>query len=224
MAVNITEGQRVQEAIREEILNGAFTHGSRLPQRQLAERYQTTTIVVRDALRALETEGIVEIEAKWGATVAEITPERLRERYIVREALECMAARLASQEISRRELGELEELAIKVDAAHRDSGVSRQNKAQIHHTLHERIVEASHCGELVALVRRSNLHTIILSNAFHIDWNAEESGWHAKLVAAIASGDEELAEREMRVHVHRGLEMETAAIATEVDTPAPNRM
>jgi len=213
MATNITESQRVQEAIRHDILTGEIEQGSRLPQRPLAERYGTTTIVVRDSLRALELEGLVEIEPKWGATVIEITPERVRERYIVREALEGMAARLASQELGQREKDELANLAEEVDKAHGDPAVSREEKATIHHKLHARIVEASRCNELIALVQRFNLHTLILSNAFHIDWQAEVDDWHGQLIAAIASGDGDRAEEMMRVHVRRGLEMESEALA-----------
>ena len=215
MRGNRTESQRVQQELREAILEGAVAPGERLPQRKLAERFETTTIVVRDAFRALESEGLVEIEAKWGARVTEISPARLRERYIVREALEGMAARLAAKEMGARERDDLETLARRVDTVHRDPEASRQDKAVVHNEMHEMIVEASRCQELIDLVRRFNLQTIIVSNAYHIDWNAEEADWHARLAAAIVSGDGERAESEMRAHVRRGLEMETTAITTE---------
>ena len=61
-----TESQKVFELLREAILSGRFKPGDKLPQRGLAEEFESTTITVRDALRSLESEGLVEIVPKWG--------------------------------------------------------------------------------------------------------------------------------------------------------------
>ncbi|MCK5006974.1 MAG: GntR family transcriptional regulator [Spirochaetales bacterium] len=88
-----TEYEKVYEAIRNAIIAGQYVPGERLPQRKLAEKFNTTTITVREALRFLEQDGLILIEPKWGAMVVEITAEKIYGRYIVREALEGMAAR-----------------------------------------------------------------------------------------------------------------------------------
>lgn len=207
-----TEAQKVYESIKEAILSGRFGPGDRLPQRRLADEFDATTITVREALRSLETEGLVVIEPKWGAMVEEITPEKMFGRYVVREALEGMAARLASRNITDAVREELLESAKELDRELVRDDRSPREKAHIHHHLHARIAELTDCEELQNLLNKINLHTIILSNAYHIDWHAYDEDWHQYLIKAIISGDPDLAERTMRMHVQRGYEMETRAM------------
>ena len=207
-----TEAQKVYEAIREAILNGDFAPGDRLPQRRLADQFGTTTITVREALRSLESEGLVVIEPKWGAMVEEITLENIFGRYVVREALEGMAARLASHHITPAVREELLGIARVLDGQLTRDDITPVEKANMHHGLHERIAELTECPELQSLLNKINLHTIIMSNAYHIDWHTYDEDWHQYLVKAICSGDPDLAERTMRMHVQRGYEMENKAL------------
>lgn len=210
-----TESQKVYEAIKEAIMSGRFGPGDRLPQRRLADEFDATTITVREALRSLETEGLVVIEPKWGAMVEEITPEKIFGRYVVREALEGMAARLASGNITDAARVELLASAKELDRELIRDDLSPREKANIHHHLHTRIAELTNCAELQNLLNKINLHTIILSNAYHIDWHAYDEDWHQYLIKAILSGDPDLAERTMRMHVQRGYEMETRALQAQ---------
>lgn len=207
-----TEAQKVYESIREAILNGQFRPGERLPQRRLADQFSTTTITVREALRSLESEGLVVIEPKWGAMVEEITAKNLFGRYVVREALEGIAARLAADHITPPVREELVETASELDLVLIRDDVSPVEKANMHHKLHERIAELTECPELESLLNKINLHTIIMSNAYHIDWHTYDEGWHLHLIESIVSGDPNLAEKTMREHVQRGFEMENRAL------------
>ena len=210
-----TESQKVYEAIRESILSGKFKPGDRLPQRRLAEEFDATTITVREALRYLETEGLVVIQPKWGAMVEEIAADKIIGRYVVREALEGMAARLAAVNIEPEIRIELLEEAKQLDEQLIRDEVSPHEKARIHYQLHKRITELTFCNELINLLNRINLHTIIMANAYHIDWHSYDDNWHQYLIEAIVSGDADQAERTMRVHVQRGCEMEIRALSKE---------
>lgn len=213
-----TEAQKAYEAIKDAIISGRFAPSQRLPQRKLAEEFGTTTITVRDALRALESEGLVVIEPKWGAMVEEITPKKMLGRYIVREALEGMAARLATGNITPAIRDELIAIAGRLDRELIRDDLSPREKAQVHCELHQRIAELTYCDELENLLNKLNLHSIILSNAYHIDWHAYDEDWHQRLVKAITSGDPDLAEHTMRAHVKRGYEMEARAVE-KIGTP-----
>ena len=210
-----TEYEKVHEAIRNAVIAGKYEPGERLPQRKLAETFNTTTITVREALRFLEQDGLISIEPKWGAMVVEITPEKIFGRYIVREALEGMAARLAAENITAEEKELLMELAGKCDRELLDDGVSRQDKANLHYTLHEKIVNITRCPELIQSINRNNLHTVILSNAYHIDWRHDNPERHRNLVQSIISGNPDRAESTMREHVRDGYAMELKAIQNE---------
>ncbi|MBE3037609.1 MAG: GntR family transcriptional regulator [Chloroflexi bacterium] len=208
-----TEYQKVYEAIRNAIMDGEYAPGERLVQRHLAKKYRTTTITVREALRFLENAGLVVIEPRWGAMVHEITAERIRGRYVVREALEGMAARLAAVNIVNMNWkNELLALAERCDTELPQDRLSRREKANLHFMLHEKIVQLSANEELICSISRISLHTILLSNAYHIDWTSDDMHRHKKLIIALASGDPELAEATMRAHVRDGCRMEIKAL------------
>jgi len=207
-----TEYQRLSETIRSAIMAGEYAPGQRLPQRRLAEKYGATTITVREALRFLEQDGLIAIQPKWGAMVVEITPERIRGRYLVREALEGMSARLAAESVTEADKPALVELAERCDRELVAEGLSRKQKASLHYELHERIARASRCPQLIESIMRNNLHTVLLSNAFRIDWAHDDPHRHRTLVESILSGDPDRAEATMRAHVRDGCRMELAAL------------
>jgi DNA-binding GntR family transcriptional regulator len=210
-----TEYEKVYEAIRNAIIAGQYAPGERLPQRKLAEAFNTTTITVREALRFLEQDGLILIEPKWGAMVVEITAEKVYGRYIVREALEGMAARLAAGNITEEEKRELMEMAQECDRELVADRLSRQDKAAMHYKLHERIVNITRCPELIQSINRNILHTVILSNAYHIDWRHDNPERHRTLVQSINSGDPDRAENAMREHVRDGYRMELKALQNQ---------
>jgi len=212
MASFRTEYQKVSDALRDAILRGDFSPGERLPQRKLAEQFGTTTITVREALRTLCSEGLVEIEPKWGATVVELSPQKLEGQYIVREALEGMAARLASIRMSDAQRAMLLEKADECDRLLPSDELELHEKVELHYSLHERIAGGSGCDELVEAIRRLNVFSLLLLNAYHDCISADPPGWHGTLAVAVAGPDPDEAERVMRSHIRHGLEYELRKI------------
>jgi DNA-binding GntR family transcriptional regulator len=78
-------------AIRDGITTGRYPLGSRLDQNALAGELGISTIPVREALRQLEAEGLVEISPRRGAFVATISTDEMIEIYKIREALDSLA-------------------------------------------------------------------------------------------------------------------------------------
>lgn len=203
-----TETQKISDALREAIISGEFKPGERLPQRKIAERFNATTIVAREALRLLETEHLVAIEPRFGAMVREVTPKILRDRYIVREALEGMAARLAAEHMSPAYEKQLYEIAEQCDRDLISDDIESKDKAALHQSMHDILLELTDCDELNTLLKNIYLNSIILSNAFHIDWSKDNPRAHTQLVDALVSGDPDRAEQAMRQHVRNGMNME----------------
>ena len=85
----------VREGLRRAILDGDYASGMQLRQDELAERFGTSRIPVREALRQLEAEGLVTIEANKGATVTALSLQEVLELLDIRIALECRALHLA---------------------------------------------------------------------------------------------------------------------------------
>lgn len=88
---------QVYAVVRERILSGELTGGSRLPQTSLAEELGVSRTPLREALRRLSTEGLVVLEANRGATVATHQLDDMLHAWQARLVLEPPAARLAAE-------------------------------------------------------------------------------------------------------------------------------
>jgi DNA-binding GntR family transcriptional regulator len=98
---------RVTDSIRNAILVGRFRPGERLPERELCEMTGVSRTLVREALRQLESEGLILVIPHRGPVVARVTPEQARGIYQVREELEGLACQLFAQHASDVQLASL---------------------------------------------------------------------------------------------------------------------
>ena len=94
--------------VRERILSGEFPPGLRLRAVVLANKIGISRTPLRDALRQLEIEGLVDIQARLGARVRSVNIEEYRELCELRLALEALAAELAARNCNYAELGEIQ--------------------------------------------------------------------------------------------------------------------
>ena len=94
--------ERLRESIEEEIATGKLLPGTRLDEVELATRFGVSRTPIREALRLLLGEGLVETRPQRGAVVAQVTPQRLIEMFEVMAELEAMCARLAARRIDRK--------------------------------------------------------------------------------------------------------------------------
>ncbi|MEV6620864.1 GntR family transcriptional regulator [Amycolatopsis sp. NPDC051106] len=104
------KSEEVELHLRDRLLRGDFTPGSRLPEVKLATELGVTRNAVRSALLALEARKLVERIPNVGTVVARVDPERLEEIYDVLEVLEGLAARLAARNATAGDWAELREL------------------------------------------------------------------------------------------------------------------
>ncbi len=105
---NVTAQELVLAAVRKAILSGVLGPGERLRQEELADVFGTSRIPVREALRALEYEGLVTSEPHRGFTVAALDADDVEEVYDLRILLESEAVRLALPLLTDDDLEELE--------------------------------------------------------------------------------------------------------------------
>jgi DNA-binding GntR family transcriptional regulator len=137
---------RVKERLLEEILAGRYAPDARIVETQVARELGTSQAPVREALRGLEALGVVEITPFRGARVRRPTRHELLEAYVVRSALETLAARLAVPHLGDRDLEELARYAEEMQAAAKaaDSHAVAEADARFH----GRIVEIADNGTL----------------------------------------------------------------------------
>jgi DNA-binding GntR family transcriptional regulator len=111
-------GQVLQE-LRRSILSGRLNPGERLVERELIAMMGVSRTVIREALRQLESEGLVAIIPNKGPVVRELTQEEARDLYAIRAVLEGLAARLFSENADNPQVRELEEALLQVAEAYK---------------------------------------------------------------------------------------------------------
>ena len=102
---------RIADQLRAKILAGEWLPGERIRQEELAEEYQASRIPVREALRILETDGLVQVVSNQGAWVASLTRDECLEQYEIRERLEPLLLRESLSQLTAAQLARLAELA-----------------------------------------------------------------------------------------------------------------
>jgi len=118
----------VVSKLRDAITEGQFQPGARLVERHMCELLGVSRTLVREALRQLEAEGLVQIVPFRGPAVAQVTPAEVRELYEVRAALEGVAARRCAECASAEQLAELAAITDRIGAAQQRGDVSAQSR------------------------------------------------------------------------------------------------
>jgi DNA-binding GntR family transcriptional regulator len=143
--------ETVGERLRDLIVEGDLAPGSRISERALCEQFSISRTPLREALKVLAREGLVELLPNRGARVAKLEAADVAHMFEVMAALESLAGRLACARVSDAELAEIRALHYEMLAAHARSdlpGYFRRNQA-----IHEAILAAARNPVLSATYR-----------------------------------------------------------------------
>lgn len=189
---------RIRNALLERILGGHYAPGDRLVELQLARDFGTSQAPVREALRDLETAGLVTIRPRRGSFVNDYHARTQHELYYVRGALEEAAVRLAVPALK----GKIDLIAGHLEGM-REAARANDLEGMLHHSVwfHRVIMRAA--GNELLLKMWESLHVEIHSRKTLLQPNIDmfavaES--HTPIFDAIAAGDIELAARLSRQH------------------------
>lgn len=111
----VSEGRRVADELRQAILAGDYVAGSALRQDELAYRFAATRMPVREAIRALHREGLVQMKGS-RAAVAEFDARDLAALYQMRERIEPLALQESLPRLTTADLGQLDGLQASIEA------------------------------------------------------------------------------------------------------------
>ena len=198
----------VQERMRDAIITGHFKPGERLVERPLCEQLGVSRTVVRETIRYLEAEGLVEILPGRGPIVAKMNWDDARQIYDIRRMLETAAARACALSVTRDRAKRLKSALADLQKGI-DSGVASDLFAATNRFYQEIFEGAGHnvAWEIVQRLngRISRLRMMTLS-----DTNREKPGpsHMLSICEAIVAGDPEAAEHAVHAHL-----ADTAAIA-----------
>ena len=122
--------QQVAEALRGAITSGRFAPGQRLVEKDLCELTGVSRASVREALRQLESEGLIETLPNRGPSVSKLSAQDAASIYQVRGALEALAAQLFATHATDQQVQQLEASVRVLDQAYKDGDVNGIVKAK----------------------------------------------------------------------------------------------
>ena len=143
----------VRAALKQDILKGVLKGGEPLRQDNVAQRFNTSRVPVREALRQLEAEGLVTFHPRRGACVSELEASDVLEMFEVRVALEAHAIRLAIPNMTHQDF-EAAEALVSNYRADIDAEQWEDQNWKFHYTLYL----PAHCDRLLSLIETNYFH------------------------------------------------------------------
>lgn len=194
-----SRADQVSEKIRQAIRTGKYVSGDHIRETEVADWLQVSRTPVREALRRLESEGLLTFESWRGVVVANLDRQQISELYAMREMLEGAAARLAARHIDPGEIDLLDILMDRAEAITDDA----QKLADINRKYHETIYLAAHNRYLTqTLEQLRNSLALLRGTTYSVPGRAETaSKEHRAIVEAIRNRDPDAAEAAARAHV-----------------------
>jgi DNA-binding GntR family transcriptional regulator len=195
---------RVYQELRDTILAGKLRPGDMLSVPELAQQMGTSRSPVREGVQRLIHDGLATSVPYRGAEVSRFELGRLNDLYIVRELLEGLAARLATENLDPARAAELRKVIVAHERAiRRQSGDAELRNIQLDmkfHAITRQIASNEHLSTFLDMLQgQSHL-------AFHALWRAPDASRlafeeHQRIFEAMVEGDSEKAEQAARNHI-----------------------
>jgi DNA-binding GntR family transcriptional regulator len=201
----------VADELRRGILTGRLKSGDRLVEDRLSAELGVSRVPIREALRFLAAEGLVEVQPRRGASVAEFSAEVARDLVEVRAMLEGLNARLAARHRAPAIIAELRQVLTDGNAAARSGNVA--DLVRLNGEFHDKLAEAGRNSILWDIMRTLRERTSLVFAANTARRSREDWDEHSRILAAVIEGDEDLSALLATRHVHQAAEAAFAAQA-----------
>ena len=202
-------------SIRDAIREGHFEQGQRLIVADVSRQFGVSAGPVREAIRRLAGEGVLEFIPHRGAVVKTIGERDVRETFEVREAIEGSAARLAAANIHRSDYAErLRACGRDLQATADDLVENTRVRQRFHDLLYE--FSGNHVLRETAMRLTSSLYRLQFNQRVGRERCLQSLREHDEIIGAILSGNGTLAERYMRQHLRNSVD----AICEVLQPPA----
>jgi DNA-binding GntR family transcriptional regulator len=206
-----TAGEFIVENLRSDILTGRLGAGEPLLLDELAERFGTSVIPIREALRVLEAERLVVLRPHRTAQVAEMSLDELRDLYRVRLLIDVEAVRWAHGNLAASDLDAMRRMVDSMEraATRGDYMAAFAAHARFHFLLYDGAASPVLLGILESLWDETERyrHAVKLVRSDPKSWADE----HRRLIDLLEDGSPEAAAREMKNQLTKTLETLVAA-------------
>jgi DNA-binding GntR family transcriptional regulator len=179
----VSKTDLVAALIRELVITGELAAGEQLRQRDLAQRFHVSQTPVREAMRRLESEGLLVCDTHRGFTVVAPDHGPVEENFQIRAALESLGASLAARRIDAEGLARLRGLNDQMRALADDDPAYAELNREFHFTVYE----YAHSPLLLSLMRL--LWASLQGGPKVLRTHVESARQHEEILKALADGD-----------------------------------
>ena len=192
---------QVLKEIREAIRCGKLKPGERLIEMQLAEEMQISRFPIREALRYLEKEGLVETKPFKGSHVAQFTEKDMEELYSLRSSLEELAVRILIENLDEKKIKELETIIQSMQKASLDGHLVQMISEDLR--FHQTVCELSDHRKLLGVWQtlESQLQVFLNIEKDFFETAYQYVATHDPIMEAIKKRNVETAEKAIREHL-----------------------
>ncbi|MFD8823712.1 GntR family transcriptional regulator [Streptomyces sp. NPDC059605] len=212
-----------RRAVRERIIDGSYAQGARVVEREIAEDLRMSRVPVREALRALVEEGLLDLLPHSGVRVRRLERADVEHLYDVWEPLAIQASRLAARRVALAGSGgpgimaDLRAVLERAEAAAAAGDRTRENDAGT--AFHDEVVALADNPLLAQLMQRlsGQLRLLFGLNTEPAPMRAQ----HGEMYERIAAGDADAAGAITLLHVRRSRELALSAVTGSTAAPGP---
>lgn len=204
--------QEASARIREMIFEGELAAGERVPEKTLCQRLAISRTPLREALKVLASEGLVELLPNRGARIATLTVEAVDEMFPVMGALEAVAGELACQRITDVDIDEVRTLHYQMAVHHKRAELKEY--FALNQRIHGKILEAAGnptLGTIYGALRGRIRMARYMANLSRERWN-QAMAEHEQILEALARRDGPGLAAVLRTHLKNTCETVKAVI------------
>jgi DNA-binding GntR family transcriptional regulator len=212
--------EQVAQRLRQMLVEGHIAPGAKLNERELCEVLDVSRTPLREAIKMLAAEGLVELVPNRGAIAVSLREEDIRHTFEVMGGLEALSGELAAQRITNQELAELRALHFEMLAAWTRRDLS--NYYRVNALIHRGINAAAKNPVLSATYDRVNARL----HALRFRSNQDEEKWktavkeHEQMIEALAAHDAKAMRAVLSSHLQNKLDVVLEQLR---QTKAPSR-
>ena len=199
--------ENAYKVIKRMILKGYFKPGERLIENQLSKNFGVSRTPIRESIRKLAAEGLVEITPKGGTKISKLSENDIDEIYEIRDVLESLAAEKAASIMTDKDIESLEKLVKDAEKALLNNEIKKM--AQIDTKIHNIICKFSKNNRLFQLIDVLCTNITIQRELILETTGAgkEAIAGHRKIINALKRRDKQAVKKTIHEHIMRGKEI-----------------
>lgn len=203
---------QVYESLSHAILTRQIKPGQHLVEQPLADQLSVSRISIREAIRRLAQDGLVEIIPSKGSFVVSLTADDVKEIYQLRSALESIALKEIMSQVRNEKLTTLDQIVTKMIALEKKE--DRLQGAALDNQFHRTFMNLSGLTRTIRIWEQMSTQITMVIYTVSNYYPSYEglSERHAKLVHLIRSGNIKIADNYLQEHIQQGAELLLAAM------------